>query len=36
MKGFTGASSMDLFRHKQKAGRKAVFVSQMVIKDTKM
>lgn len=36
MKASIGASSMDLFRHKLEAGRKAVFVSQMVIEDTKM
>lgn len=36
MKASIGASSTDLFRHKLEAGRKAVFVSQMVIEDTKM
>ena len=36
MKAFIGASSMDLFRHKRKTGRKAVIVSQMVIEDTQM
>lgn len=36
MKASIGASSMNLFRQKLKAGRKAVFVSQMVMEDTKI
>lgn len=35
MKASIGARSMDLFRHNLKEERKAVFISQMVIEDTK-